>query len=57
MDVYSTAQRPGFFNAFIEGKTNSKLLYRIDPLSIEQVSPEQVMLLNYSSSEDVHCSN
>src|SRR4030095_7487445 len=40
----------GFFTAFINGKSNSKLLYQVDPLGISFVSPEQVMLLNYSES-------
>src|SRR5829696_2800191 len=49
IDAYAPP-RPGFFAAFIDGKTNSKLLYEVDPLGIAQVSPEQVMLLNYSDS-------
>ena len=49
MDAYGPA-RPGFFTGFIEGKRYSKLLYQIDPLGIENVSPEQVMLLNYDSN-------
>jgi len=49
MDAYAPA-RPGFFTAFVDGKTNSKLLYQVDPLGIPNVSPEQVMLLNYSES-------
>ncbi|MGI8788244.1 MAG: M1 family aminopeptidase [Pyrinomonadaceae bacterium] len=48
MDKYA-APRPGFFTAFIEGKKYSKLLYQIDPLGIEEVSPEQVALVNYST--------
>lgn len=50
MDVYAPP-RPGFFLSFIEGKKNSKLIYQLDPLGIEQVSPEQVALINYSTSE------
>lgn len=49
MDSYSSP-RPGFFTCFIEGKRYSKLVYQIDPTGIEEVSPEQVMLLNYSDS-------
>lgn len=48
MDAYG-APRPGFFTAFVEGKRFSKLLYQTDPLGIENVSPEQVMLLNYEA--------
>lgn len=46
MDAYSPP-RPGFFTAFIEGKKYSKLVYQLDPLGITEVSPEQVMLMNY----------
>lgn len=49
MDSYSPP-RPGFFTCFIQGKKHSQLLYQIDPLGIESVSPEQVMLLNYSDT-------
>lgn len=49
-DVYST-DRPGFFVSFIEGKRYSKLVYQQDPLGIEEVSPEQVMLLNYNNED------
>jgi hypothetical protein len=47
MDSYAPP-RPGFFLAFINGNSNEKLMYFVDPLGIAQVSPEQVMLLNYS---------
>ncbi|MGI8469352.1 MAG: M1 family metallopeptidase [Pyrinomonadaceae bacterium] len=50
MDAYAPP-RAGFFTSFIEGKKNSKLVYQLDPLGIEEVSPEQVMLLNYSDTE------
>lgn len=50
MDAYAPP-RPGFFNCFIEGKKNNKLIYQVDPLGIEQVSPEQVALINYSTSD------
>lgn len=46
LDAYSPP-RPGFFMAFIDGKKYSKLLYQMDPLGIDNVSPEQVMLLDY----------
>lgn len=48
MDKYAPP-RPGFFTAFIEGKKYEKLVYQIDPLGIEEVSPEQVALVNYST--------
>ena len=48
MDAYGPT-RPGFFTSFIEGKKFSKLVYQLDPLGIENVSPEQVMLLSYDT--------
>lgn len=48
LDAYSSP-RPGFFTTFIEGKKYSKLIYQMDPLGIEEVSPEQVMLIDYNS--------
>ncbi len=50
MDVYG-GPRPGFFTCFIDGKKYSKLLFRLDPLGIEQVSPEQVMLQSYGEGD------
>ena len=38
-DIYAPA-RPGFFNAFIEGRRYNKLVYVFDPLGIPEVSPE-----------------
>jgi len=49
MDAYAPA-RPGFFTTFIEGKKYNKLVYQLDPLGIEEVSPEQVMLYNYGDN-------
>lgn len=48
MDKYAVP-RQGFFTAFIEGKKYSKLVYQVDPLGVEEVSPEQVALVNYSN--------
>jgi hypothetical protein len=48
MDKYSPP-RPGFFTVFIEGKKYSKLVYQLDPLGVEEVSPEQVALVNYNT--------
>ncbi len=49
IDAYAPP-RPGFFTTFIEGKKYSKLVYQLDPLGIAEVSPEQVMLLNYDNN-------
>lgn len=49
VDVYAPP-RPGFFTAFIEGKKYNKLVYKLDPLGIEEVSPEQVELYSYGES-------
>ena len=49
IDAYAPP-RLGFFTCFIEGKKYSKLIYKLDPLGIEEVSPEQVELANYSDS-------
>ncbi len=50
MDIYKP-QRKGFFNAFIGGKKYNKLLYRIDPISMSFVAPEQVSLTSYGESD------
>ncbi len=49
-DIY-VPQRPGFINAFINGKRFSKLLYIYDSQGIPEVSPEEVALLSYSNSD------
>lgn len=49
-DIY-VPQRPGFFNAFIDGKRFSKLLYIFDSIGIPEVSPEEVALLSYGSGD------
>lgn len=51
MDIYSTAQRPGFFTAFINGKRYNKLVYDMDPLGSAAVAPEQVALLSFGISD------
>jgi hypothetical protein len=48
-DLY-TPDRPGFFTAFIEGRSNGKLVYTIDPLGIADVYPEQVALVSYAET-------
>lgn len=49
-DMY-VPQRPGFFNAFIDGKRFSKLLYVFDSLGIPDVSPEEVALISYGEGD------
>jgi hypothetical protein len=49
-DLYSP-DRPGFFNAFIEGRRYNKLVYFYDPLGIPEVSPEEVLLFSYGESD------
>ncbi len=49
-DLYSP-ERPGFFNAFIDGKRFNKLVYIHDPLGIPEVSPEEVLLFSYGESD------
>jgi peptidase M1-like protein len=49
-DLYSP-QRPGFFNAFINGSRYNKLIYVVDPLGVPDVSPEEVMLFSYGDSD------
>lgn len=50
IDLYAP-QRPGFFNAFIEGKRYSKLVFVMDPLGIPEVSPEEVLLFSYGDTD------
>jgi len=49
-DLY-TADRPGYFFGFINGRRWSKLIYMIDPLGIPFVSPEEVALLSYGDTD------
>lgn len=50
MDLYSPKQ-PGFFLAFINGKRYSKLAYHVDPMGISEVSPEEVALVSYGTTD------
>jgi len=50
VDIYC-AECPGFFNAFVDGKKHSKLVYLVDPLGVPNVSPEEVLLLSYGDSD------
>ncbi|MGH9966698.1 MAG: carboxypeptidase regulatory-like domain-containing protein [Pyrinomonadaceae bacterium] len=49
-DIYGPP-RPGFFNAFIEGRRFNKLVYILDPLGIPEVSPEEVLLFSYGETD------
>jgi hypothetical protein len=49
-DIYCTGC-PGFFNAFIDGKKHSKLVYLLDPLGVPNVSPEEVLLRSYGQTD------
>jgi len=49
-DIYAP-QRPGFFNAFVNGKKHSKLIFLLDPLGIPGVSPEEVALFSYGETD------
>ncbi|HKO99143.1 MAG TPA: carboxypeptidase regulatory-like domain-containing protein [Pyrinomonadaceae bacterium] len=49
-DLYAP-ERPGFFTAFINGKRFSKLVYLYNPLGIPEVSPEEVLLYSYGTSD------
>lgn len=44
-------ERPGFFNAFINGQRYSKLVYLFNPLGIPEVSPEEVLLFSYGEGD------
>lgn len=50
VDFYNP-QRPGFFNAFIDGKRFNKLVFQYDPLGIPLVSPEEVLLSSYGETD------
>ncbi|HXT64874.1 MAG TPA: carboxypeptidase regulatory-like domain-containing protein [Pyrinomonadaceae bacterium] len=50
MDVYSP-KLPGYFLAFINGKRYSKLIYRVDPLGLAEVPPEEVALISYGTQD------
>ena len=49
-DMYGP-NRPGFFNAFVDGRRYKKLIYIFDPLGIPEVSPEEVGLLSYGETD------
>ncbi len=49
-DLYAP-RRAGYFNAFIDGKKHSKLVFLLDPLGIPEVSPEEVALFSYGETD------
>jgi hypothetical protein len=49
-DLYAP-KRPGYFTAFINGRRYNKLVYQIDPLGIDAVSPDQVALFSYGDTD------
>lgn len=49
-DLY-TPTRPGFFNAFLDGKRYNKLVFIYDPDSIPEISPEEIALFSYGESD------
>ena len=49
-DLYAP-QRPGYFTAYIAGARHSKLFFRLDPLGIPQVAPEEVELASYGEGD------
>jgi hypothetical protein len=50
-DIYSTAQRPGYFTAFISGKRFNKLIFDLDPLGLPYASPDQVALVSRGATD------
>ena len=50
VDLYCSSC-PGYFGAFIEGKTHSKLAYLLDPFGIANVSPEEVLLFSFGDTD------
>ena len=50
MDLYSP-KPPGYFIAFINGKRYNKLIYDVDPSGVAEVSPEEVALISYGTTD------
>jgi hypothetical protein len=50
MDIYSP-RLPGYFLAFVNGKRYSKLIYRVDPIGLAEVPPEEVELISYGTQD------
>ena len=49
-DLYNPGHE-GFFNAFIDGKRFSKLIYRLEPLGVQLATPEEVSLSSYGETD------
>lgn len=49
-DLYAPP-KSGYFNAFVGGKKYSKLIFLLDPLGIPFVSPEEVALISYGTTD------
>lgn len=50
VDIYSP-ERPGFFTAFVGGARFKKLVYRVDPLGVDFLAPEEVALMSYGQTD------
>ena len=50
MDIYSP-KLSGYFLAFINGKRYNKLIYVMDPNGVAEVSPEEVALISYGTTD------
>jgi hypothetical protein len=49
-DLYDSSKR-GFFNAFIKGKKFEHLMFRIDPMGIPFLDPEEEMLASFADGD------
>ena len=49
-DLYNPGHE-GFFNAFIDGKRFSKLIYQVEPFGVPSANPEEVALMSYGDSD------
>src|SRR5215831_8960607 len=49
-DLYDPSHA-GFFNAFIKGKKFEHLMFRVDPLGVPPLEPEEVMLASFSDGD------
>ena len=49
-DIYNPSHE-GFFNAFIDGKRFSKLIYQLEPLGVQSAMPEEVSLTSYGETD------
>ena len=50
VDIYSP-ERPGFFTAFVGGARFKKLVYRVDPMGVDFLAPEEVALMSYGQTD------